>query len=66
MNVRLEKIEVANGRSVVSITINMMSMDNLRADLSVLDLIHCGRENSQGDSCDQELDPDHICLETIS
>lgn len=38
MNVRLERIEVANGRSVVSITINMTSIDNLRVDMSVFDL----------------------------
>lgn len=36
INVRLDRIEVANGRSVVSITINMTSMDNLCVSVSVL------------------------------
>lgn len=35
MNVLLDRIEVANGRSVVSITIKMTSMDNLWAEMSV-------------------------------
>lgn len=46
MNVLLDKIEVANGRSVVSITINMASMDKLCAEMSVLNLASIGSKRT--------------------